>query len=172
MLQTLLPLTTLNALKTIRLLEDPLKRIKYITEYHNYQSNIWIKDPRYKFTIASYLVDIHLTLRATVDDVVKSSKHNHVKIEHFKSVNLGLREHHNIEDNIWFPKLIKLHPDFKIEIENLEKDHNYLISLEEKILNNDYDALVKFNTVLNDHINREELIAIPFLMEGTGGMQM
>jgi Holliday junction resolvase-like predicted endonuclease len=57
------------------------------------------------------------------------------------------------------------------EIDILERDHKALVDLENKIIHeNDYSALLEFVSALNDHLNREEMLTIPFLMDGTGGM--
>jgi hypothetical protein len=57
------------------------------------------------------------------------------------------------------------------EIDILERDHQALVDLEDKIINeNDYSALLEFVSALNDHLNREEMLTVPFLMDGTGGL--
>ena len=53
-------------------------------------------------------------------------------------------------------------------IDVLEADHATLVKLEAAVLLGQYAALAEFVTLLHDHLNREELLSVPFLMDGTG----
>ena len=88
----------------------------------------------------------------------------------FKRYNESLHGHHGNEDAAWFPRLKRLHPEFAAEIDILERDHAALVALEARIGDGDYTALQEFVAALSDHLNREEMISVPFLMDGTGGL--
>ena len=68
----------------------------------------------------------------------------------------------------WFPKLRTAHPECGPLIDTLEADHAALVKRERDILAGKYSALAAFVALLMDHLNREELLTVPFLMDGTG----
>ena len=105
------------------------------------------------------------------DQVFNASKKlEKVNVSAFNRVNQVLHNHHETEDALWFPKLRRNHPEVKAEIDILEEDHKVLVTLEEKILQGDIKSLSVFIEKLNDHLNREELITLPYLLDGTGGI--
>jgi hemerythrin superfamily protein len=115
--------------------------------------------------------DVHGHFREAFKQVLQASKPGHVYIKGFNQVNRSLQGHHGNEDRSWFPRLKRLHPEMVKEIDVLERDHKYLVNLEHNIVEkNDYDSLVEFVEALNDHLNREEMISVPFLCDGTGGL--
>lgn len=92
-----------------------------------------------------------------------------VDVASFESWNRNLHGHHGNEDASWFPSLRKKHPIVAPAIDILEKDHETLVSMEKRIEKGDMSSLTEFVALLNDHLNREEMITVPFLLDGTGG---
>ncbi len=91
-----------------------------------------------------------------------------VDVRGFERVNSNLHGHHGHEDAHWFPKLRRVHPELRGEINLLEENHNELVALEPRITRGDLSALKEFVALLLDHLNREELLTVPFLLDGTG----
>ncbi|KAI9339054.1 hypothetical protein BDR26DRAFT_397511 [Obelidium mucronatum] len=133
----------------------------------------WKKDPRWG-GMASHLVeDVHPMFRegfGALKRQVLSSKARKVDVGWFKQLNNGLHHHHSLEDKMWFPQLCRLHKEVSSEVRILEADHRRLVELEGQICSGDWEALVEFCDGLFDHLNREEMITVPFLLDGTGGL--
>lgn len=92
-----------------------------------------------------------------------------MQVSEFRNTTRHLHQHHDgIEDRYWFPHLKDAHPELANEVDILESDHAAFITMESKIESGDYDALVMFVRDFFDHLNREELLTIPSLMDGTG----
>ncbi|RHY45693.1 hypothetical protein DYB30_012354 [Aphanomyces astaci] len=107
--------------------------------------------------------DIHVSFRRGFEMLVK-------KGEMHREVNF-LQHHHNIEDHSWFPRLKQLHPKSRSAVDILQRDHRKLIELESRMASGDYDALVEFVERLMDHLNREEMLSVLWLLEDTGALQ-
>ena len=45
-----------------------------------------------------------------------------------------------------------------------------IAALEEEIEKGNFDSLQEFVDALNDHLNREEMLSVPYLMDGSGGL--
>ena len=164
-------MTVTDMLAALRTFEDVKARRKITKQVHGIRMALWRKDFRFNQTMARHLVeDVHGGFRQAFDQIVQYSTPKLVRVKDFKSVNNNLHHHHGNEDRAWFPSLRKRHVHLKKEIDILEKDHKYLVSLETRIVeNSEYDALVEFVDALSDHLDREEMITIPYLMDGTGG---
>ncbi|RHZ38303.1 hypothetical protein DYB31_008839 [Aphanomyces astaci] len=65
----------------------------------------------------------------------------------------------------------QLHPKSRSEVDILQRDHRKLIELESRVASGDYDALVEFVERLMDHLNREEMLSVLWLLEDTGALQ-
>lgn len=108
----------------------------------------------------------------------------------FSLVNKSLHHHHNTEDAMWFPGFRRRHPELKPFIDVLESDHARLVLLETRVLRgemeasarlslgeiekslvlNHQQALDQFCSELFDHLNREEMLSVPYFMDGTAGL--
>ena len=131
----------------------------------------WSCDPAFSATMAHHLVvDVHPIFREGFRDVLQRSAGGRVAVSQFASINAMLSSHHRSEDTAVFPRLRRLHPEVARELAILESDHRGLVALEHKIAGGDFEALVEFVAALDDHLNREELLWVPFLMDGTGGI--
>ncbi|RHY73222.1 hypothetical protein DYB34_013361 [Aphanomyces astaci] len=65
----------------------------------------------------------------------------------------------------------QLHPKSRSAVDILQRDHRKLIELESRMASGDYDALVEFVERLMDHLNREEMLSVLWLLEDTGELQ-
>lgn len=166
-LQYLAKLPCSQRLSEFRTIEDTEQRRKTTAQVHEILLKEWKRDTRW-FGIAHHLVEeVHIHFRQMFTSLMQSDK---VNIAKFKECNRMLHHHHSLEDSYWFPNLKRLHPEFIDEIDILEKDHKELVRLEKKVVNGDHQALLEFFNGLLDHLNREEMISVPFLMDGSGGL--
>ncbi|KAI8612021.1 hypothetical protein BC830DRAFT_1138722 [Chytriomyces sp. MP71] len=163
-------LPILNRLAALRNIEDRTKRIATTAAIHAVLRAQWFLDPRFHTSIASHLVDeVHPLFRHAFAALAPAEVAR-VDLRAFALANQSLHQHHGLEDRLWFPRLKKLHPEMRAEIEILEADHGALVALEARIRRGDVKALREFVENLMDHLNREEMISVPFLMDGTGGL--
>ncbi|RLO05190.1 hypothetical protein DYB28_009312 [Aphanomyces astaci] len=100
--------------------------------------------------------------------VKKGDMRREVNVSSFHQLGNSLHHHHNIEDHSWFSRLKQLHPESRSEVDILNRDHRKLIELESRVASGDYHALVEFVEHLMDQFNREEMLSVPWLLEGTG----
>ncbi|KAJ3028099.1 UNVERIFIED_CONTAM: hypothetical protein HDU68_002484 [Siphonaria sp. JEL0065] len=138
----------------------------------------WQKDERWDGMARHLVEDVHPMFRegfaqlraacSVPEQVPEPLSPNVVRM--FQQINIGLHHHHTLEDRMWFPRFIRLHREMENEVHILEQDHRGLVALEARILERDSAALVEFYESLVDHLNREEMITVPFLMEGSGGL--
>lgn len=156
--------------QALRSIADVNERRAVTAEVHRIKMNAYRKQSTFHQSSAAHLVDdVHMMFREDFDYVVSISTPFSVDAEVFKSVNDDLHQHHSYEDTKWFPRLRRAHPDMKGEFDLLETEHAALGRLESSIVKSgSYDALVEFVAALNDHLNREELITVPYLMNGSG----
>ncbi|KAH9100901.1 hypothetical protein Ae201684P_007092 [Aphanomyces euteiches] len=105
----------------------------------------WKRDPRWRGSARHLIEDVHSWFRQGFEDLT------------------------NLEDRMWFPRLQRLHPDSREEIDILERDHKKLVELEGNVSSGDCASLVEFCDHLIDHLNREEMLSVPWLLDGTGG---
>lgn len=137
---------------------------------HSKKLASWRTQRSFHETMAEHLVDdVHPMFRRGFARVIEQSQ-SAVDVKEFQSMNSMLRQHHGIEDTYWFPSLKQRHPEIAPEVDILERDHHALISLEARIVRGDREALLEFTSRLMDHLNREEMLTVPFLMDGTGGL--
>lgn len=155
--------------QALRGISDVKERRAITAEVHRLKMNAYRKQAIFHQSSAAHLVDdVHMMFREDFDYVVSISTPFVVDVESFKSVNEDLHHHHGYEDAKWFPRLRRAHPDMKLEFDLLEAEHAALVSLESCIKNGSYEALVEFVAALNDHLNREEMMTVPYLMNGSG----
>ncbi|ETV89654.1 hypothetical protein H257_00853 [Aphanomyces astaci] len=100
--------------------------------------------------------------------VKKGDMRREVNVSSFHQLGNSLHHHHNIEDHSWFSRLKQLHPESRSEVDILNRDHRKLIELESRVASGNYHALVEFVEHLMDQFNREEMLSVPWLLEGTG----
>jgi len=173
-LKNFISLKTTNELfSSFRKIQDVAERREITKLVHAEKLKVWKKDKRYKLTVARHLVeDVHGSMfRDGFEKILtKSLKQEKLQLMEFKRLNTILHRHHEHEDIGWFPALRQSHPEVVEEIDILEKDHKVLVTLEKKIDKGEIDALTEFVNLLNDHLNREEMLSLPYLMDGTGGI--
>ncbi|RHY34214.1 hypothetical protein DYB32_001882 [Aphanomyces invadans] len=130
----------------------------------------WKQDRRWGGMGRHLVEDIHVSFRRGFEILVKKGEaRREVNVSSFRHLDNNLHHHHSIEDQMWFPRLKQLHPECQSEVEVLERDHRKLIELESQVTSGDYAALVEFVDHLMDHLNREEMLSVPWLLDGTGG---
>ncbi len=92
----------------------------------------WKTKREFRSTMAHHLVvEVHPMFRNGFANCIAEGG---ADLRMFRNVNRILHHHHGAEDELWFPKLRKNHPEVKSEIDILENDHKYFVSLEAKIL--------------------------------------
>eukprot|EP00600_Ochromonadales_sp_CCMP1393_P004972 CAMPEP_0174972376 /NCGR_PEP_ID=MMETSP0004_2-20121128/10591_1 /TAXON_ID=420556 /ORGANISM="Ochromonas sp., Strain CCMP1393" /LENGTH=125 /DNA_ID=CAMNT_0016222585 /DNA_START=414 /DNA_END=789 /DNA_ORIENTATION=- len=121
--------------------------------------------------MAHHLVeDIHnIWFRIPFGRILQLSSLESVKVKDFEEINSNLHGHHRLEDRYMFPSMREQHPELVEEINILERDHEALVALEGKVYAGDYEAMAEYVSALNDHLNREEIIAVPLILDGTDG---
>jgi hypothetical protein len=120
----------------------------------------------YRHSMAHHLVEeVHPMFRNAFESVYKKSKEGDVKVSEFRQVNRGLHNHHGGEDQSWFPMLREQHPKIGAELDILESDHAALVAMENEVNRGSYAALTEFIAALNDHLNREEMLLVPYLLK-------
>jgi iron-sulfur cluster repair protein YtfE (RIC family) len=91
----------------------------------------------------------------------------------------NLLNHHTGEDRHFFPIVVQFEPSLKNDMKRLEDDHQKLHPLEDIVLDRvrlpagaapitDVDrvaALEEFLSFLEDHLNREEMLLVPFMVK-------
>lgn len=156
--------------QALRGIADVKERRAITAEVHRMKMNAWRKRSTFHQSSAAHLVDdVHMMFREDFDYVVSISTPFMVDLEVFKSINDDLHQHHAYEDTKWFPRLRRAHPHMKGEFDLLEAEHAALECLEASIMKyGNYEALVEFVAAVNDHLNREEMMTVPYLMNGSG----
>lgn len=131
------------------------------------------KSPMFRNCEACSLVDnFHAYFLEGYSKILANSAPVKVQVGEFRSVTRHLHQHHGIEDQYLFPQLRESHPELVNEIDILESDHAAFITMESRIEGGDYEALVIFVRDFFDHLNREELLTVPSLLDGTGGFHL
>ena len=150
--------------------------------------------------MARHLVeDVHAHFRELFADVLESSRRaGAVNRTAFSSANSHLHMHHGIEDAAWFPALCSEAPELTPQVHKLSQDHRALVALEERVEGGSLEALAEFVEAraplslahacdappgahqpypgtrraqrLNEHLDLEELLTVPLLMQGRGGL--
>ncbi|KAG9405664.1 hypothetical protein AC1031_003572 [Aphanomyces cochlioides] len=169
--QELASTPALERLADLRTVEDELARRAMTAQAYDILLREWKQDRRYRGG-AEHLVDeIHLWYRQGFESLAKQARSRRkVDLPSFRRLNGNLHHHHSYEDRAWFPVLKRLHPECRQELKILEKDHRKLVELEAKVEDGDFEAMVEFCDHLVDHLNREEMLSVPWLLEGTGGL--
>ena len=155
---------------------DNINDRRHVTSLvHEHKLVQWEKDPSFFTSEANHLVrDIHGMFRRVFRSVAVECDtcpaDGEKWIQSFQTYNEMLHHHHSIEDKWWFPRLCAAHPSIKHHLAVLELDHKDLVALERRILAADKLALREFVGFLEDHLNREEILTVPLLIDGSGGM--
>ncbi|RHY60669.1 hypothetical protein DYB38_004182 [Aphanomyces astaci] len=164
-------LPTLERLAELRSIDDVQVRRQKTKDVHALLLREWKQDRRWGGMGRHLVEDIHVSFRRGFEMLVKEGEmRREVNVSSFRQLDNSLHHHHSIEDHSWFPRLKQLHPESRSEVDILERDHRKLIELESRVASGDYDALVEFVEHLMDHLNREEMLSVPWLLEGTGGL--
>jgi iron-sulfur cluster repair protein YtfE (RIC family) len=121
----------------------------------------WKSKSGFTCSMARHLIeDVHQPFR---DSFARLLENDHVDVPSFNRLNSSLHHHHSLEDSWFFPKMVRQHPSLKDEIAILENDHKVLVTLEEEVNDGNFESLKKFVSLLLDHLNREELLIVPYL---------
>ncbi|ETW08945.1 hypothetical protein H310_01427 [Aphanomyces invadans] len=164
-------LPALERLAELRRIEDVQVRRQTTKDVHAILMREWKQDRRWGGMGRHLVEDIHVSFRRGFEILVKKGEaRREVNVSSFRHLDNNLHHHHSIEDQMWFPRLKQLHPECQSEVEVLERDHRKLIELESQVTSGDYAALVEFVDHLMDHLNREEMLSVPWLLDGTGGL--
>jgi hypothetical protein len=133
----------------------------------------WRRHSKYSLTLTRHFIeDAHLSFRRAFQSVVNRFKETkQVDRATFRRILQSLAHHHQAEDEHYFPLQVQKYPETKEAFEYLELDHQHLHPLEEKVLKHgDGAALVEFVDFLCDHLNREEMLLVPFMLENNIAM--
>lgn len=150
----------------LRSIADIKERREITKHVYDRKMRVITKKSGYCSSMAHHLVEeVHPMFRNAFDRVLMSSSEGNVKVAKFNEVNRGLHNHHGSEDDHWFPQLKREFPKIGPELAVLENDHANLVKLEKDINDGSYTALVEFVAALNDHLNREEMLIVPCLMQ-------
>ena len=92
-------------------------------------------------------------------------------VSQFQAYVRNLEHHHQAEDQLWFPNVSRETPELRPYVDYLSMDHQHWHPLEVRVVKHgDADAIREFESFLSDHLNREELLTVPLLMSGRGGI--
>ena len=155
-----------ETLQKIRKVPDASRRRAVTRDTHALLLGQWRQHQNWGgFGMARHLVeDVHLPFRRGFERVRETRDPRS-----FASLNSSLHHHHTLEDRAFFPQMRQQHPDWANEFDILEDDHRDLVRLEKSIDKGEVDSIPEFVDMLLDHLNREEMITIPLLLE-SGGM--
>jgi hypothetical protein len=138
----------------------------------------WLLDPRYRGTLAFHFrEEVHQHFRqrfgAIREAVVRAGKINKAVRADFRETVHSLEGHHQGEDRIYFPRMMRKEPLLVGPMAWLAKDHKHLDPLEKKVLSEEEgdaaaaaEACVEFVDFLFDHLAREEMLVVPQIMKG------
>lgn len=155
----------------IRAIGDLDTRRNVTARVYEAKLRAWRASPLFLGMSKHLVDDVHPMFRRGFSGVLASSrKSGTVATAAFARVNDGLHHHHSLEDSMWFPRLRRAHPELGEEIDALEQDHAELVRLQSRVAAGELVALEAFVASLEDHLNREELLTLPALMDGSGGM--
>lgn len=132
----------------------------------------WTKDPRWGGMAHHLVADVHPMFRTAFALVLSNStRANKVDIKGFTCANSSLRSHHSIEDTMWFPRIREEHTgDVAAQVRLLEQDHAELVTIEERVMQGSMEAILEFVNRLEELLDLEELLLVPLLLEGKGGL--
>ncbi|KAI8910348.1 hypothetical protein EDD86DRAFT_265955 [Gorgonomyces haynaldii] len=168
--KSLAAMDCLQRLSAFRAITDKQERRTAVQECYQVLLKKWSKEPNWNGMPRHLIEDVHGMFRNGFSRMLKDAeKRSKVNVNAFKTLNQSLHHHHGNEDHMWFPRLKMLHREFVPELEILEEDHRELVRLEKQIEKGDLEALRQFCDHLFDHLIREEMITVPFLLDGTGG---
>lgn len=158
---------SLKLLRFLRLIENDQERREVTHNVHQVMMNDWRKHKKFNNSLAGFLVDgIHQPFREDFHDVIKRSPAPTINVGLFTHLNSSLLHHHYFENSSIFPDLRRSDKRVAKELDILEKDYAGLAALKRKVVTgHDRSALLEFIACLNDHLNRNEMLIIPLLME-------
>mmetsp|Transcript_21967 Transcript_21967/g.61741 ORF Transcript_21967/g.61741 Transcript_21967/m.61741 type:complete len:192 (+) Transcript_21967:58-633(+) len=177
--ERLLALSVVAFMEDISAIQDREKRRELTRCVHARKLEQW-KATKGWHGMARHLVeDVHAHFRAGFERA-RAEK----DVRRFQAYNRGLHNHHSIEDRLLFPTMRSARPDLIDAVDNLEQDHRALVELEGRVragsmskgigeVEGDADngdamvAMDEFVFLLLDHLNREEILTVPLLMDGT-----
>ena len=163
------PAAQVAALRALR--GPPAVRRDVTARVHASRLAAWRQSPRFVGMARHLVDDIHAHFRQGFVAVLdESQRRGAVATAAFRRAADSLHGHHSIEDSSWFPRLRRLHPDLDAEVDALEADHAEHVTLETRVAKGDLAALSEMVAALDDHLNREELLTVQFLLDGSGGM--
>ena len=155
----------------LRAIADDGTRRDVTARVHAAKLRAWRASPRFAGMAAHLVDDIHPVFRRGFADVLaRSRRDSAVAVAAFAGVNEGLHGHHSLEDASLFPRLRRAHPELARDVDALEADHAELVRLQSRVVSGDLPALQAFVASLEDHLNREEMLLLPALMDGTSGL--
>lgn len=137
--------------------------------HYNTQRSVWRQDPRYRTTIVQHFIeDVHDGFRNYCNSLVVSYQtKKRVPLKEFSSLIQHLEGHHQAEDAAFFPRAARRNPELRSPFAYLEKDHKHLHPLELAVKEGSGEALMEFTSFLVDHLNREEMLIVPYMLSGT-----
>jgi hypothetical protein len=152
-----------------RAMEDTTQRRTLTAQVYALKVASWKQHPSFRRTMAHHLVvDVHPMFRDAFAEILQESEAaGEVDRVSFSQWNANLHGHHSIEDRSIFPRMRRQHPEMVGEMDILEEDHKSLRALEGRIEAGELSALREFVAALGDHLNREEMICVQYLLSGT-----
>jgi hypothetical protein len=96
----------------LRLMENISERRELTTLIHKKKLLQWRQNENFNHSIARHLVDdVHSSFRRNFTRVLNTSPLPNINIRLFNSINSSLHGHHSTEDEYWFPRLNRSHPE-------------------------------------------------------------
>lgn len=140
---------------------DPTRKLssEELRECWEVASAEWKQQPEWDGMARHLVEDIHRGFRNKFEQARKDAKL-------FSRMCGHLHGHHSLEDSMFFPAVVRAHPSAKEKISLLEQDHVEISLLEQRIENGEEELIGEFVDLLIDHLNREEMIVIPLLLQG------
>ncbi|EQC35114.1 hypothetical protein SDRG_07347 [Saprolegnia diclina VS20] len=170
-IEELIAMPVLERYEAFRAIENVAERRAVTAQVHKEIVVTWKQHPRWGGMAAHLVQDIHPYYRSGFERLMRACEaKREVDKTKFRHLNNSLHHHHSIEDHAWFPRLKEGHEEFIPEIRQLEADHRNLVVLEKRVMTGDFAALAEFYHGLIDHLNREEMITVPWLLDGTGAL--
>jgi deoxyribodipyrimidine photolyase len=72
----------------------------------------WRQNENFDTSVARHLVDdVHSSFRKNFARVISTSPTPTIDVRLFNSINSSLHSHHRTQDEYWFPRLNRLHPE-------------------------------------------------------------
>jgi hypothetical protein len=137
----------------------------------------WRRHPLYRGSDGARLVDsIHGWIRRRFDlilldlakqEVTAPQVSPRVRPEQYRLLSAFLHHHHKVEDRKVFPAFLKKQPDMQRALAWLDSDHAHLQPFDHSVRKDgSAQAFREYYDFVDVHLNREELLIVPLVLNG------